>query len=446
MKTLKNSIVYTSIAAILYSYASTVYLGNYYRITELLNAQSAELYMMRIGYFLQALGMFLYYFLYRKYTKKFNSKYSSVVIVALSIPLTCIVQTSPNVNILIFASFFFNLITGMIIEMYLVKLYFYVSHKHLALCYGIAYAFGSIFTFLTTYFDGGVFMESPEMTVIYIIMATLAICLLIKGSDNEHNDSYQVLTNRSKKYILLLSLCIVFATVVMALGDGIYNFGRWESDADIRIVKAFYAIGLILAGFIFDKNRRVGQILTVSFLSYYIISAFLVNNVISASMMMSLGYFFMSFLSVYRYITIVDIVDEYPKYIPFVGFGLMISRVVEGLTCTLMMIFPLSLPYHIIVTLLFYSPVVVLLLLTDSIKYSSNNNDEQSRYNDFVALYNLTSREQEICKLILSNSSDDEIANALYISKPTVRFHVSNIFKKLNIKSRNDIKKLFKNI
>ena len=145
MKTLKKSIIYTIIAAILYSYASTVYLGNYYRITELLNAQSAEIYMMRIGYLLQALGMFLYYFLYsyiyKKFQTKFNTKYICAIIVAISIPFMCIVQISPNVNSLIIASFFFNLITGMIIEMYLVELYFYVSHKHLALCYGIAYAF-----------------------------------------------------------------------------------------------------------------------------------------------------------------------------------------------------------------------------------------------------------------------------------------------------------------
>ena len=151
----------------------------------------------------------------------------------------------------------------------------------------------------------------------------------------------------------------------------------------------------------------------------------------------------MSFLSVYRYITIVDLVDEYPKYVPFVGFGLMISRIAEGLTSLLMMIFPLSLPYHIIVTLLFYSPLVIILILLDGIKYSSNSNEER-KFNDLASFYNLTVREQEICKLILSNLSDDDIASALYISKPTVRFHVSNIFKKLDIKSRNEIKRLFK--
>ena len=442
MKRLKKPIVYTIIVAILYSYTGSVYLGNYYRITELLNANAAELYMMRIGYFLQAAGMFLYAFLYKKYNKLINSTYGSIGIIALSIIPMCFVQISANVKILIGASFIFNLITGMILEMYLVELNYNVPNNHLALCYGIAYAFGSIFTFLVTYFDGGKFMESPEMTIVYILMVTISAILLLNGKAIENKKSV-VLNHKTKKYIYLLSASIIIGTIVVALGDGIYNFGMWTSDADIRIVRAFYALGLITAGYIFDRSRRVGTILTVAFLSYYIISAFLVNNIISPSAFMSLGYVFMSFISVYRYVGVADMSRDYPQFIPCAGFGLMISRVAEGLTSLLMMIFPVSLTVHIIITLLFYSPLVVIAIVTDSVKYSPSEQFESQHFIKICEKYGLTSREQEIAKMILENASDDEISSKLYISKPTVRFHISNIFKKTKTKSRIEIRRLF---
>lgn len=45
--------------------------------------------------------------------------------------------------------------------------------------------------------------------------------------------------------------------------------------------------------------------------------------------------------------------------------------------------------------------------------------------------------------MILNNASDDEIASKLFISKPTVRFHISNTLKKTNTKSRIQAKLLY---
>ena len=443
MNKITKPIIYTIIVAILYSYTGSVYLGNYYRITEMLNGDAAELYMARIGYFLQALGMFLYGYLFRKYKDKFSSPIASITIIALSIIPMCFVQISSDVKMLIGASFAFNLFTGAILEMYLVELNYNVPNNNLALCYGIAYAIGSIFTFLVTYFDGGEFMESPEMAIIYILMVTIAAILLLKGRKIEAKQDVNV-DHNTKIYIKLLAVCIVLGTVVVALGDGIYNFGMWSSNADIRIVRAFYALGLIAAGYVFDRNRRFGTILTVAFLSYYIISAFLVNNkAISPSAMMSLGYIFMSFISVYRYVMIADLSKEYPQFVPCVGYGLMISRIAEGLTSLLMMIIPVSLTMHTIITLLFYAPLVIFAIMTDNTKYSPALQLESQHFIKLCEKYELTSREQEIVKLILENASDDEIANKLYISKPTVRFHISNIFKKTKTKSRVETRRLF---
>jgi DNA-binding NarL/FixJ family response regulator len=48
----------------------------------------------------------------------------------------------------------------------------------------------------------------------------------------------------------------------------------------------------------------------------------------------------------------------------------------------------------------------------------------------------LTSREQEILKLIARGVTNDEIAGMLFISRHTVKTHLYNIFKKINVPNR----------
>lgn len=49
---------------------------------------------------------------------------------------------------------------------------------------------------------------------------------------------------------------------------------------------------------------------------------------------------------------------------------------------------------------------------------------------------NLTSREYEVLQLIAEGKSNAEIAQALYLSVSTVKTHLSNLFSKMDVKSR----------
>lgn len=48
----------------------------------------------------------------------------------------------------------------------------------------------------------------------------------------------------------------------------------------------------------------------------------------------------------------------------------------------------------------------------------------------------LTQREKDVLLLIKQGYTNREIANKLYVTEFTVKSHVSNIFKKLNVKNR----------
>ncbi len=61
---------------------------------------------------------------------------------------------------------------------------------------------------------------------------------------------------------------------------------------------------------------------------------------------------------------------------------------------------------------------------------------KQSIVNSLIENYELTPREAKIMELIATGISNDEIADNLFVSKNTIKFHIKNIFIKLDVSNR----------
>lgn len=48
----------------------------------------------------------------------------------------------------------------------------------------------------------------------------------------------------------------------------------------------------------------------------------------------------------------------------------------------------------------------------------------------------LSNREAEVAELVTQGLSNKEVANQLFVTEKTVKFHLTNIYKKMNLKSR----------
>lgn len=72
-------------------------------------------------------------------------------------------------------------------------------------------------------------------------------------------------------------------------------------------------------------------------------------------------------------------------------------------------------------------------------KIEKNSTDVSERKKS--SLDCLSNTELNILKLLTEGKTNKEIADNLFISVHTVKKHISNIFKKLNIKSRNETRK-----
>ncbi|MFV0541306.1 MAG: LuxR C-terminal-related transcriptional regulator [Aestuariibaculum sp.] len=73
-------------------------------------------------------------------------------------------------------------------------------------------------------------------------------------------------------------------------------------------------------------------------------------------------------------------------------------------------------------------------------KYKEKGNSDNQNIKE-----QLTKQEQNILNLLLEDKTNKEIADCLFISLSTVKTHTNNIYKKLNIQSRQEAKNLFFN-
>ncbi len=48
----------------------------------------------------------------------------------------------------------------------------------------------------------------------------------------------------------------------------------------------------------------------------------------------------------------------------------------------------------------------------------------------------LSNRETEVAELVTQGLSNKEVSNRLFVTEKTVKFHLTNIYKKMNVKSR----------
>jgi DNA-binding CsgD family transcriptional regulator len=74
------------------------------------------------------------------------------------------------------------------------------------------------------------------------------------------------------------------------------------------------------------------------------------------------------------------------------------------------------------------------------VEVSNKQKDEKLNFENLLSI-----RENEIFELIVSSKSNQEIANQLNISLNTVKFHIKNMYEKLQVKSRKEVLSLAKN-
>ena len=469
MKKLKENptLLYILIIAACFFYTGSAYMSQMYLLTDYYSDEAVDIITSALNYGLQALGMLLFMLGMKKLPSLFRKKQPFIAILATGTPFMAGMLLIKNGLAMCILGSVFNLFIGIYFGYYLTMLAAFVDEKRLGFAYGISYAVATVGTYAISLIGDSSFLVSETVVVLYIIFALLTIALLMysedipveaedkKSFDNESksveanpiNEENEVNPKNLFPTLKWLIIIVFLMAFVSSAGSGLYLALPASSDVNFTLTRAFYAIGLIVTGIIIDRSRQLGGLLTLASLTYPLIATSLLSNGENGTLALCISYMFLGFFAVYRVVAFADLGKKNKAFLPAAGLGLMIARFVDVIITILLFYVDMSQNTKLISTALIYSLTLVLFILFLLKEHSGFKHEiasepalsKEALLARFSEKYGLTAREQEILSCIDAGKNDSEIAEQFFISKSTVRFHISNLMKKTGCTSRVEV-------
>lgn len=89
--------------------------------------------------------------------------------------------------------------------------------------------------------------------------------------------------------------------------------------------------------------------------------------------------------------------------------------------------------------------ILITVVVNSEVKnYLASNYDQKNKYEEILVEFKVTNREREVIKCLLEGKSYQETSDALHISLSTVKTHINNVYKKLNVTSKVELLNLLK--
>ena len=431
-----------------FSLISAVYLSWVYHLVELNAGPAADWLTLVLGYICQAAGLALVCHAWR--AGHGNSRRQWFVITLLLFAAL----SAPTIlgSSLIGAAGFgllMNIACGVITGLYLEGLADMDSSEHASLVFGAGYAAGTFATGALAVPGNGILLRGSGMLLICLV-SSLCLALAARRSgffdgQTEENTAASTPAELPGKTFLLACAAILVSSMVKNLG---FTFPSSDIAAGLRpeLSRLPYGIGLLAAGWINNRSRKNGIICAIVGLAIPFIMLSVRNDPIPEVVLWGLEYLFFSFFTVMRVMLFIDIAHRTHRW-ELVPVGLLMGRLGDAAgTAVSLLLGSRSLPL-ITVTFLCFSAAVALLLYVCQTLYepqAAERKSEQEVFETFCLRHDLSIRERDILRMILNNCTNAEIAEGLFISENTVKYHVRNVLQKTGCKNRVELQKKFR--
>lgn len=339
-----------------------------------------------------------------------------------------------------------------------------VPGMHRGKTFGIGYAIGSIGSWLVSLPDRGKFLQSDSVLWVYWLLMGISLILLrFAGEprlDHESGDQEPTRSSESvrvpestpgrhlwvdRNLWVSIAIAIILLTTARTVGF-IFPAADISSVVNLELSRAWYALGLVTAGFINDRSRREGAACALAALVFPFIAITLRTEPSLVAVMWALGYIFLGFMAVHRVLSFADIAGSLPSLLPLAGVGLLAGRIGDILGTLGGLLFGDNAIRLVAVTgatailaILFFLKIYQKLYMPAP----TGEQVDQLRLGRFESQHGLSIREREVFRLLISGSTNQEIAGRLFVSESTVKFHVTNILRKTGCRSRNEVLALY---
>lgn len=433
-----NRLLYSAaLIGIGFLWTGTAYIVQAYRLLIMLSGGVVNLITCGAYYVCQAAGVGVVAILFAKRPATASGRMLPVCVTVFGVVCTAAALYSSSLTVIIVCGVLLNLAIGILSGCYLTRLATDVPQQQRGIVFGSVYAFGSIGTWLISLPMQSRFLWHSESFFAIALLAALSLLLLSRlappFAQEEKSDNLR--EGFGKKMIALAAAVLFLLSMENTLGFAFPLKGAADS-VYIEFTRAFYGVGLIIAGLVSDKNRRWGAICCLAALAFPFGALALGSNVAGETAMWMLAYLFLGFWSAYRILVFSDISAK--NAMPALAvFGLLFGRLGEAAGTLGAELFN-GTPLIVLSGIIFVLVIALFFLLYQKLYASVVNPEEleRQRFEEYVVRFGFSAREQEIFALIIRGMSNAEIAGALYITESTVKFHVGNIFKKSGHPSR----------
>ena len=427
------------------------YLTWLYRLLDFYPSALVDVLTEVVGYFFQIIGLISFSLYCKRKIESLNNKKGFVIIMLgdyCFIVLSALAWNGPSA---LFFGYCMNWLHGIVVGFYLTLLVTHVSRQHRGREFGIGYGIGSIGSWILSLIGNQNFLQSRYILIAYALFTAISIVLYILIDNVDISAIDQSIANRhpiSPKFILLAGITIFLLSAVKNVGFYFPTADLSAGNVSLEFTRAFYALGLVIAGFISDWNRKYGAICCIAALVFPFAMLVLLADVGTSVILWIIGYVFFGFFVVYRVIVFVDLAGKCESNLFLAGVGLMFGRAgdVMGTTLGICLANRISL-LVILAAIVFVVTIFVFFIFYQKMYFPilSEERNEELLLEDFTQEYGLSPREKEVFSLIKEGRSNSEIASDLYISENTVKFHIKNILKKTACVNRTELIILFKN-
>lgn len=442
---------------LIYFLSTAVYFAGIYRSSDYF--ENVDLLYEGYFYLLNIPGILLVsLFMKNNYTKKrFVAAYSfSLFVTLLSAFILFIPMSKALFTVILLISF---VLFGCVQGSYIFLVVLFIPKSKRCFLFGLAASLSVILNALFSLIGNGEFVQSIYSLIVYLIISVLACCLLYftlykipyeEEQPSLEKDSSNVTPVWNTKTFIIACLFITMCWMIQSLGFFFPINGSLVLGINNEVLRITNIVGLIVAGYILDRDKKLGSITSLIILATPMLYIFLQANAGITLAVYLLSYLFTGFLSIYRMGIIADLCEKSnssgKSMLWLCTFGLIFGRFGEGFggimgiqlsNNTLLLITVTS--FILVIAIAFF--ILHYMGLFIPVPNVVQNYDD--KLTSFKIKYDLSGREMDVVKILLDGHSNAEIADRLYVSENTVRFHVSNILKKTGCKNRKEISILF---
>ena len=462
-----RNIIYLLWITMCFGLTSAVYLSWLDRLLVLGFGPAADWITMVAGYLLQAAGTGILFFLQRRNRpgRYLRSFFVSVILFAV-VMVPALISESPAGAVCF--GLVMNLLCGTVAGFYLLRLLPCVRTNRRALVFGGGYAAATIAVGILALIENGSLLHGRPALPIYLIWTVLLLFLTVrygifedglpentsspacKSATSPKDVPDSILSETTTQRALDKKLLAISFTLVILI-SAVKNLGFSFPSEDIavglipEISRLPYAAGLLAAGFVHDKDRKNGMLCTIAALIIPFIMLGLSGEPISRSIFWGLDYLFYGFFSVFRVVLFLDLADR--ACLPVLSLcGLLAGRLGDACgTAVSILLTQYRLALVTVTVLLFFAALFLFynlyrLLYEPALQHQKS---EQEVFETFCLHNDLSARERDIFRMVISGRTNGEIAEALFISENTVKYHVRNILQKTGCKNRNELQKKY---